>query len=514
MKKPLLLMILDGWGMPEHGEGDALSRAALPNFRRLWQAYPHTALSASGMDVGLPEGQMGNSEVGHMNIGAGRVIYQEYTLITKAIRDGAFFRNEALLAACAAARENGGALHLLGLVSDGGVHSHIEHLFALLKLAKQQQVARVYIHCFMDGRDTATDAGLGDIKRLQQFCAELGCGQIASVCGRFYAMDRDKRWERVQRAYAMMVEGRCDVTATSGSEAVSAAYARQHSDEFIDPTVIVDADGAPLGRICTGDSVIFFNFRADRAREISHALTDVDFNGFDRGPQPPRLSCYTTMTAYDDTLRDVRVAFPPHAITNTLSQVLAARGLRQLRIAETEKYAHVTFFFNGGVEEIAAGEDRVLIPSPKVETYDKQPQMSAAGVTDAVVERIASGAYDVIILNYANPDMVGHTGVLAAAVQAVEFVDSCIARVEQAVKHAGGMMLITADHGNVERMLENGQPMTAHTTNLVPCILVADALDHAELRAGGRLEDIAPTMLELLQIPQPAEMTGRSLLQA
>ena len=512
MRKPLLLMILDGWGMPEKGEADALSLAKLPNFRRLWQEHPHTSLSAAGMDVGLPEGQMGNSEVGHMNIGAGRVIYQEYTLITKAIREGTFFENPALLAACRAAKQQHGALHLLGLLSDGGVHSHSEHLRALLQLAKRQGVENVFVHCFLDGRDTPTDAGLGYVQALERFCAAEGVGRIATVCGRFYAMDRDKRWQRVQRAYEMMVYGRADHTAVSAEAAVSASYARGQSDEFMEPTVIVDAAGQPLTTIGIGDSVIFFNFRADRAREISHALTDAVFDGFDRGVQPPRLSCYTTMTAYDDTLQGVEVAFPPHGIKNNLAQVLAANSLHQLRIAETEKYAHVTFFFNGGVEDMVPGEDRVLIPSPKVETYDKQPEMSAEAVTDAVIERIESGIYDVIILNYANPDMVGHTGVLDAAVQAVECVDLCIGRVERAIHKMGGMMLITADHGNVERMREHGQPMTAHTTNQVPFILVMDPPFDGALRSGGRLEDIAPTILQLLHLQQPAEMTGRSLL--
>ena len=508
--KPLMLMILDGWGMEEGGATDALATSALPNFRRLWKSYPHTCLNASGLDVGLPNGQMGNSEVGHMNIGAGRIIYQDYTLISKAIADGDFFRNPALLNAFAAVKSTGRAVHLMGLLSDGGVHSHIEHLFALIQMAKQQGVSQVYVHCFMDGRDTPTDAGQSYIQKLEAFCAKEGLGKIASVCGRFYAMDRDKRWERVQQAYDMLL-GRAKYMESSASQAVAQAYARGRSDEFIEPTVIVDAQACPLARIQDGDSIIFYNFRADRAREISHAFTDTHFEGFARGPKL-QLAAYCTMTSYDETLQGVLIAFPPHRIKNTLSEVLAAHKLRQLRIAETEKYAHVTFFFNGGVEEITEGEERCLIPSPKVETYDLKPSMSAQEVTDEVIQRIHSGSYDVIILNYANPDMVGHTGSLAAAQEAVRFVDLCIGRVEQAIKQVGGAILITADHGNCERMVEDGQPMTAHTTNLVPFILVDEAHKDCILRTG-RLEDIAPTMLQLLGIAKPAEMTGSSLIQ-
>ena len=506
----LMLMILDGWGMPEHGEADALALSDLPNFDRLWANYPHTQLSASGMDVGLPEGQMGNSEVGHMNIGAGRVIYQDYTRIIKSIQDGDFFTNPAFLAACQAAKTNNGALHLMGLVSDGGVHSHINHLLALLDLAKKEQVEKVFVHCFMDGRDTATDAGLSYVKTLEDYCVKESVGQIATICGRFYAMDRDKRWNRVQKAYEMMVYGLGN-QADSGVSAMEMSYANGVTDEFVEPTVILDGAGAPRATVKSGDSIIFFNFRADRAREISHVFTDENFAGFDRGLDVPRLSCYVTMTAYDETLQDVRIAYPPHHIKNTLSEVLAAHGMRQLRIAETEKYAHVTFFFNGGVEDVAEGEDRVLIPSPKVKTYDLKPEMSAVEVTDEVIRRIESKQYDVIILNFANPDMVGHTGIIEAVCKAVTCVDTCLGRVEKAVKAVGGRLLITADHGNAESLRDHGHLMTAHTTNPVPFILVDDTRLDAHLHKG-RLEDIAPTMLELLGMEKPVEMTGHSLI--
>ena len=510
-KQPLMLMILDGWGMKDHGEADCLAMSQLPNFDHLWETYPHTSLSASGLDVGLPEGQMGNSEVGHMNIGAGRIIYQDLTMISRDIQEGGFFSNTALTAACQAAKANNGALHLLGLISDGGVHSHLDHLFALLEMAKRQGLSRVYVHCFMDGRDTPTDGGREYLAQLEQKIAIIGCGQIASVCGRFYAMDRDKRWERVEKAYRMLVEGRGDHSASSAAQAIEESYAAGVSDEFVEPTVIVDQQGAPVGTINNGDAVVFFNFRADRARELSHALTDDDFAGFVR-EKTPQLAAYVTMTTYDETLTQVSVAYPPKDIEDTFAQVVSRHGLRQLHIAETEKYAHVTFFFNGGVEEAVENEDRCLIPSPKVKTYDLQPEMSAAQVRDKVIRRIGEDIYDVIILNFANPDMVGHTGVIEAACRAVSFVDGCVGQVVEAVLAAGGWVLLTADHGNVECLRLNGEPMTAHTTNPVPFILIDEQRKDAKLREGGRLEDIAPTMLQLLGLPQPELMTGKTLI--
>ena len=510
-KQPLLLMILDGWGMKDYGEADCLAMSQLPNFDRLWDAYPHTTLSASGMDVGLPEGQMGNSEVGHMNIGAGRIVYQDLTMISKDIREGGFFRNPALTDACRKAKAAGGALHLLGLVSDGGVHSHLEHLYALLDLAQRQGLSRVYVHCFMDGRDTPTDGGRDYLAQLEQAIERIGCGRIASVCGRFYAMDRDKRWERVERAYRMLTAGRCDHQARSSAEAIEASYAAGVSDEFVEPTVIVDEQGQPAATINDGDAMVFFNFRADRARELSHALTDDEFSGFDRG-RKIALSAYVTMTTYDDTLTNVTVAYPPKDIEDTLAQIVSRSGLRQLHIAETEKYAHVTFFFNGGVEDPVPGEDRCLIPSPKVKTYDLQPEMSAGLVCQEVINRIRQDVYDVIILNFANPDMVGHTGVIEAACKAVTFVDGCVGRVVDTVLAAGGRVLLTADHGNVECLRLNGEPMTAHTTNPVPFILIDDNRRECRLREGGRLEDIAPTILQILGLPQSPLMTGRSLI--
>ncbi len=508
--KPLVLMLLDGWGMPEHTPTDATCIAKLPAFHSLWQKYPHTVLGASGTDVGLPAGQMGDSEVGHMNIGAGRIMYQDYTLINRDIDEGTFFNNETFISACRQANRYGGAMHLFGLTSDGGIHSHINHLIALMRLCKQQQIQKLFIHCFTDGRDTNSGIAQQFTERIEQEIKELKIGKIATVCGRFYAMDRDKRWERVHEAYEALVYGR-GRKEKSAAEAIRASYARGDSDEFIEPTVIVDNDGQPVGLMKSGDSAIFFNYRSDRAREISHAFTDKVFDFFDRGPQPPRLF-YVCFTNYDDTLENVEVAYSPRPPRNTVSRVISKNGLRQLRIAETEKYAHVTFFFNGGIEKIDVGEDRVMIPSPNVKTYDKKPEMSAGAVTKAVIDRIRSSIYDVIVINYANPDMVGHTGNLEATVKALEYIDNCIAQVMDVVKDVGGTLIITADHGNVERMTdEHCQPMTSHTTNNVPFILVDDGLLHLQLREG-RLEDIAPTMLQLLGIKQPDEMTGSSLI--
>ena len=502
-KKPVMLCILDGWGMKTGLPGDALSLAKLPNFDRLWQECATTTLKASGLDVGLPAGLMGNSEVGHLNIGAGRVVYQDLTAIDKAIADGDLASNKALLDAMAAAKNGSGRLHLMGLLSDGGVHSHFLHLLALLALAREQGVPECYVHCFMDGRDVPPSSGRDYLARLTGHMTETGYGKIGVISGRFYAMDRDKRWERVERAWRALVlaEGKqCD----SALAAMDESYAAGVTDEFVEP-VVVDAAAA----LEDGDAVIFYNFRADRAREITRALTDADFDGFAR-EKCPRLH-YCCMTEYDQTF-DLPVAFPKTRPVNTLGEVLAAAGMKQLRIAETEKYAHVTFFFNGGVEEPNLGEERVLVPSPKVATYDLQPEMSAPEVCDRVLDAIGGGEYDVIILNMANPDMVGHTGIIPAAVRAVETVDECLGRIVAAVAEAGGAMLVTADHGNVECLLDaDGLPVTAHTTAPVPLIMVGMP---GRLADGGALCDLAPTMLEMLGLAQPPEMTGRSLLLA
>lgn len=507
--KPLLLMILDGWGMKTGDIGNALSMAKIPNFDRLWQDYPHTTLAASGSCVGLPDGQMGDSEVGHMNIGAGRVVFQDYTRICNAINDGSFFKNEVFLRAIKKAKDAGGAVHFYGLLSDGGVHSHISHLFALLRLAKEQEIEDVFVHCFLDGRDTPPASAIHYVSLLEEEMARLGIGKIADLIGRFYAMDRDKRWDRIGRAYNLMVYGEGE-KFSSPIEAIEASYAKDITDEFMEPAVIVDVHKNPLGLIKTGDSVIFFNYRSDRAREISHAFLDNDFDFFDRGEAPPHVN-YACLTHYDDMI-SAPVAYPPAPPVNTLGRVLSRNGLRQLRIAETEKYAHVTFFFNGGVEKMDTGEDRVLIPSPNVPTYDLHPEMSAGEVTRALIDRIESGIYDVIILNFANPDMVGHTGNLHATLQTLNFVDSCVYKLEKVVKEVGGTMLITADHGNVDKMIdEENKPVTCHTTSRVPFILVDDELKHVKLREG-ELDDIAPTMLQLLGLKQPQEMTGETLI--
>ena len=503
-KKPLMLCILDGFGwVPDHVKGNAILAANTPNLDRLFATYPHTTIGASGMDVGLPEGQMGNSEVGHTNMGAGRIVYQELTRITKAIQDGTIRSNEAIVGAMKAAAENGKALHLVGLLSSGGVHSHIQHLFGLLDLAKDLGVSELYVHAIMDGRDVAPGSGKSFIEELQAKLDSLGLGKIASVAGRYYAMDRDNRWDRVEKAYAAFVDGEGD--HGSAVEVMEKSYANGVTDEFVVPAVTCEG-----GRISEGDSVIFFNFRPDRAREITRTLVDPAFDGFERkkGLFPLHYVC---LTQYDATMPNVEVAFKPQVLTNVMGEYLAKCGKTQLRIAETEKYAHVTFFFNGGVEAAFEGEDRALIASPKVATYDLQPEMSAFEVADECVKRIESGKYDVIILNFANCDMVGHTGIFDAAVKAVEAVDTCVGKVVDAVLAAQGQVLLTADHGNADQMYEaDGSPFTAHTTNPVP-FLVAGAGDVA-LREGGVLADIAPTMLQLLGLPQPEEMTGKSIL--
>ncbi|MBP3465799.1 MAG: 2,3-bisphosphoglycerate-independent phosphoglycerate mutase [Angelakisella sp.] len=505
MKQPLALIILDGFGCREETKGNAIAAARTPHLDRLMASCPHTRIGASGMDVGLPDGQMGNSEVGHTNIGAGRIVYQELTRITKSFDEGEALGNPALTAAMENARRPGQALHLMGLLSDGGVHSHIRHLYGLMEMARRFAVERVYLHCFMDGRDVPPTSGIEFIAALQQKIKELGLGQIATVSGRYYAMDRDNRWERVKLAYDAIVNGEGNKDPDPVA-VMQKSYGAGVTDEFIVPTVVTEGAG-----IKAGDSVIFFNFRPDRARELTRALVDPDFAGFEREKGFFPLT-YICMTQYDATMPNVEVAYRPESLTNTLGEYLSRLGKTQLRIAETEKYAHVTFFFNGGVEAPYEGEDRVLIPSPKVATYDLQPEMSAYAVTDEAVRRIENGRYDVIILNYANCDMVGHTGVFEAAVKAVEAVDTCLGRLLAALEKAGGRAFLTADHGNADQMAdENGAPFTAHTTNPVP--FVAIGFGDVTLRSGGRLADIAPTMLQAMGLPQPEEMTGRSLLE-
>lgn len=508
--KPLMLMILDGWGIRQESEGNAIAQANTPYYDNLLKIYPHTILEASGHDVGLPEGQMGNSEVGHLNIGAGRVVYQELTRISKAIQDGEFYKNETLLSAIKNAQEKGRALHLIGLLSDGGVHSHISHLFALLEMAKKAGQEKVYVHTLLDGRDVPPANAREYIDRLEGKLSELGIGEIATVMGRYFAMDRDKRWERVEKAYNAMIFGE-GLKATLASGAVARSYEAGDTDEFVKPTVIIKETGEPVGLIEEEDSVVFYNFRPDRAREITRAFVDKDFTGFERKNGYPKVN-YTCMTQYDKTI-DAPVAFKPQGLSNTLGEYLSKKGLKQLRIAETEKYAHVTFFFNGGVEPPNQGEERILIPSPKVATYDLNPEMSAYEVTEAVLNEVKANRFDVIILNYANPDMVGHTGVMEAAVKAIEVIDDCLSKVVEAIKKVNGIILITADHGNAELIKdpETGQPYTAHTTNPVPFIYVNDWCKNAKLTSG-RLEDIAPTMLKLLELDQPVEMTGKMLI--
>ena len=502
-------MILDGFGERKEKKGNAVALAKTPNIDALEEKYPFTYIGASGMSVGLPDGQMGNSEVGHLNIGAGRIVYQELTRITKSIHDGNFYENDAFCGAVENVKKTGGALHLLGLLSDGGVHSHIDHLEALVKLAQKNDVNKVYIHCFMDGRDVPPDSGKHYMKDLYLRLEKIGIGRVATVSGRYYAMDRDNRWERVEKAYNAMVKAEGE-KSNSPVTAIEQSYAKGVLDEFILPTVIWE-DGHPVGKIQSGDSVIFFNFRPDRAREITRALTEPDFDGFGHDYFP---LYYVTMTQYDATFSHVHVAFKPQSVKNTIGKYVAKQGLKQFRIAETEKYAHVTFFFNGGVEKPNIGEDRILIPSPKVATYDLQPEMSAYEVAEKAAELIRSKKYDLMILNFANPDMVGHTGVLEAAIRAVEAVDTCVGQVVQAIQEIGGEVIITADHGNAEMMTDpqTGAPFTAHTTNVVPCILVSERYRNVKLREDGILADLAPTLLELMNLSQPEEMTGESLI--
>lgn len=508
-KKPTVLMILDGYGLNDKTEANAVAEANTPVMDGLMKDYPFVKGYASGLSVGLPDGQMGNSEVGHLNMGAGRIVYQDLTKITKMIQDGDFFENPELLKACKNAKDNKSALHLYGLLSDGGVHSHISHLYGLLELAKKEGLEKVYVHCFLDGRDTPPASGKGYVEELEEKMKEIGVGKVATVMGRYYVMDRDNRWDRVELAYKAMVKGE-GLAADSAVEAVANSYADDKTDEFVLPTVVME-NGAPVATIKDGDSIIFFNFRPDRAREITRCFCAEDFDGFDRGDRVK--TTYVCFTEYDVTIPNKSIAFPKTEITNTLGEFLAAKGLKQARIAETEKYAHVTFFFNGGVEEPNEGEERILVKSPKVATYDLQPEMSAFTVCDKLCEAIRSDKYDVIIINFANPDMVGHTGVEAAAIKAVEAVDACVGKVVEAIKEVDGQMFICADHGNAEQLLdyETKAPFTAHTTNPVPFILV-NADPKYKLREDGVLADIAPTLIELMGLEKPQEMTGTSLL--
>lgn len=509
-KKPTVLMILDGYGLNKNCEHNAVCEGKTPIMDQLMSQCPFVEGQASGMFVGLPDGQMGNSEVGHMNMGAGRVVYQELTRITKSIQDGDFFRIPEFLTAVENCKKHDSALHLFGLVSDGGVHSHLTHIFGLLELAKRNGLEKVYVHCFLDGRDTPPESGKGYVEQLEAKMKEIGVGEVASVMGRYYAMDRDKRWDRVEQAYKALTRGE-GKEAESATAGIQASYDDGKADEFVIPFV-VKKDGKTVAVISDHDSVIFFNFRPDRAREITHAFLDDTFDGFAREKKLDLV--YVCFTDYDETIEHKLVAFKKETITNTFGEYLAAHGKKQLRLAETEKYAHVTFFFNGGVEEPNEGEDRILVPSPKeVATYDLKPEMSAPMVCDKLVEAIKSGKYDVIIVNFANPDMVGHTGVESAAIKAIETVDACVGRAVDAIKEVDGVMFICADHGNAEQLVdyETGEPYTAHTTNPVPFILV-NAEPSQGLREGGALCDIVPTLIDLMGMEQPKEMTGKSLL--
>ena len=508
-KKPTVLMILDGYGLSDKTEGNAVALAKTPVMDALEKEYPFVKGYASGLAVGLPEGQMGNSEVGHLNMGAGRIVYQELTRITKEIQDGDFFKNEELLAAVENCKAHDSALHLYGLLSDGGVHSHNTHLYALLQMAKDHGLKKVYVHCFLDGRDTPPASGKDYIEQLLDKMKEIGVGEVASVMGRYYVMDRDNRWDRVEKAYRAMTAGEGE-TAVCPLCAVSASYDKEVTDEFVVPTAIVK-DGKPVATVQDNDSIIFYNFRPDRAREITRAFCADEFDGF---PREKRINVkYVCFTEYDVTIPNKSVAFKKVEVTNTFGEYLAAHHMTQARIAETEKYAHVTFFFNGGVEAPNEGEDRILVKSPKVATYDLKPEMSAYEVCDKLVDAITGGKYDVIIVNFANPDMVGHTGIIEAAVKAVEAVDECVGRAVEAIKKVDGQMFICADHGNCEQLIDEktGEPFTAHTTNPVPFLLVN--YDPAyTLRDGGCLADIVPTMIEMMGMEQPKEMTGKSLL--
>ena len=510
-KHTTMLMILDGFGYTPEVRGNAIAAANKPNLDFIYANYPHTLLGASGSSVGLPDGQMGNSEVGHLNIGAGRIVYQDLSRITRAIEDGSFFHNNLLVNAMKNAQKPDRALHLMGLLSDGGVHSHIDHLYALIDMAASFSLDRVFVHCFLDGRDVPPECAETYIHALESYMQEKGTGRIATVSGRYYAMDRDKRWERVQKSYDALTAGEGE-QSPSASAAVSFAYGRGESDEFVIPTVVEGVDG----KIRSGDSVIMFNFRPDRAREITRALCDPTFEGFQRGIIPKDL-VYVCMTEYEAGMPGVVIAYPPDHPDNTIGRYLSGLGKKQLRLAETEKYAHVTFFMNGGVEKPDPGEERILVPSPKVATYDLQPEMSAFELRDRAIEALDSGKYDLIIMNFANPDMVGHTGVFKAAVAAIEALDSCVGSIYDKVKETGASLIITADHGNADTMIdEEGNPITKHSTNPVPTAVISppyEASTGRKLRSGGILADLAPTLLELMDLKQPVEMTGRSILE-
>lgn len=504
---PVVLIVMDGWGCAPESSGNAIAQARIPNLTSYWRRFPHTLLGAAGEDVGLPAGQMGNSEVGHLNLGAGRIVYQDYSRINRAISQGDFFTNSVLLEALAQAQ--GQSLHLMGLVSDGGVHSHMNHVYALLELAAQHDLQRVFVHAFLDGRDVPPTSAGTYLAALEEKMAELNLGHIATISGRYWAMDRDRRWERTALAYKALVLGE-GKTAPSAAQAIKQAYEQGETDEFVRPTVLVQDNGDPVARVKDGDMIIFFNFRPDRARQLTRTFVDEEFSEFSRGPQPPAVH-FVCFIQYDETIK-APVAFAPQRLTNTLGEYLSRQGLTQLRIAETEKYAHVTIFFSGGEEQPFPGEQRRLIPSPKVATYDLKPEMSAYEVTAAVIEELRQGKFHLVILNYANVDMVGHTGKIAATIQAVETVDRCVGQVVEEVLRQRGVALITADHGNGEEMLDEGnRPHTAHSCNQVPFIVVADDTDAWEVRPG-RLADVAPTILDLLDLPTPAEMTGESLL--
>ena len=506
---------MDGYGLAPAGPGNAIELDGSKNVKELAEKYPSATLGASGLSVGLPDGQMGNSEVGHLNMGAGRIVYQDLTRITKSIGDGDFFENPALIKAMDNAKQNGKKLHLYGLLSDGGVHSHITHLYALLEMAKRRGLKDVFVHCFTDGRDVSPTSGAGFVRALQAEIDRIGCGKIASVCGRYYAMDRDNNWDRVEKAYDMLTLGE-GIKCENAADALEASYKDGVTDEFVKPTKVYE-NGRPVGLLEKGDSVIFFNFRPDRAREITRAVSQREFvvpkgTAFERKTGFLETT-YVCFTVYDAQFTGIEIAFPEKHIKNTLGEYISSLGMKQLRIAETEKYAHVTFFFNGGVEAPNPGEVRDLIPSPKVATYDLQPEMSAYLVTDKVIEELSTGEYDVMILNFANCDMVGHTGVIPAAVKAVHVVDECVKRVTDKILEMGGAALLTADHGNADRMLgDDGKPFTAHTTNRVPVVLVSDAMKGVKLREDGILADLAPTLLTVMGVPVPEEMTGKSLI--
>ncbi|MBS4213261.1 MULTISPECIES: 2,3-bisphosphoglycerate-independent phosphoglycerate mutase [Neobacillus] len=508
-KAPVALIILDGFGCRDEHKGNAVYHAKKPNFDRYWETYPHNHLTASGEAVGLPEGQMGNSEVGHLNIGAGRIVYQSLTRVNIAIREGEFEKNETFLGAMEHAKKNGTALHLFGLLSDGGVHSHINHMFALLKLAKEEGVEKVYIHAFLDGRDVGPQTAPTYIKETMEKMKEIGIGEFATISGRYYSMDRDKRWERVEKSYRAMVYGE-GPSYKSPQEVVEDSYSHGIYDEFVLPSVIVKEDGQPVATIQDNDAVIFYNFRPDRAIQISNTFTNEDFRSFDRGPKHPKHLHFVCLTHFSESV-DGYVAFKPTNLDNTLGEVLSQNNLKQLRIAETEKYPHVTFFMSGGREDKFPGEERILINSPKVPTYDLQPEMSAYEVTDALLKEIEADKFDAILLNFANPDMVGHSGKLEPTVKAIEAVDECLGKIVDAILAKGGTAIITADHGNADEVVTlEGNPMTAHTTNPVPVIVTKQGV---EVRDGGILGDLAPTILDLLNVKQPTEMTGKSLIK-